>query len=303
MLSTRVITAIIFGLVLLGSLFLGGIVWALFVGLVTAIGFSEYLRLWAKAGQAVTPSLALAGWAAALAWPLAAYLLGPGSGAAGSGGLATGLGSVSLGGLATGLNPAGPGGPYAGLLLGLSLGLILTLLVLTYPRSSSTGALGLAAGTLYVGWTLSHLVLLRAAGPLGFWRTLLVFGGVWGTDVLAYAVGSLFGRHKLKPSLSPGKSVEGAAGGLLGGLLAAWLVGIPLGLPVGLRLGLGLALGVLGQVGDLAESALKRHAGVKDSGSLLPGHGGILDRFDSSLFAAPVVYYLLALWLQKGGGF
>ena len=280
MLSTRVITAIIFGLVLLGSLFLGGIVWALFVGLVTAIGFSEYLRLWAKAGQAVTPSLALAGWAAALAWPLAAYLLGPDR-----------------------LTLAGPGGPYAGLLLGLSLGLILTLLVLTYPRSSSTGALGLAAGTLYVGWTLSHLVLLRAAGPLGFWRTLLVFGGVWGTDVLAYAVGSLFGRHKLKPSLSPGKSVEGAAGGLLGGLLAAWLVGIPLGLPVGLRLGLGLALGVLGQVGDLAESALKRHAGVKDSGSLLPGHGGILDRFDSSLFAAPVVYYLLALWLQKGGGF
>lgn len=281
MLRTRVITALILGIVLLGALYLGGLAWGLFVGLVAVTAFGEYLRLWAKAGLSVSPAVAGVGWAGAVIWTVAA----------------------GLPGFAAGLPLAGPGGANAGLLLGLVIVIALATLVFTYPAGSAGGALVVISGSVYIGWTLAHLVLLRASGPLGIWRTLLVFGGVWATDVLAYFVGSLIGRHKLKPSLSPGKTVEGGAGGLVGGILAAWFLGIPLGLSPGLRLGLGIAVAVLGQTGDLAESALKRYAGVKDSGRLLPGHGGVLDRFDSTLVAAPLVYYILVLWAQRGGGF
>lgn len=268
---TRAFTGIIFGVILLGTLWLGGPAWALFIALAAVLGFVEFVRLWRGTGTAVSPLLAAVGAVMTVAW--------------------------------VGLALRWPGHDYAGVTLAVTVLAALTAMVLSYPASSATGALGVIAGSLYVGWTLSHLTLLRAAGPLGVWRTLLVFAGVWATDVLAYLVGNAMGRHKLRPALSPGKSVEGAVGGLIGGVLGAWLVGIPLGLPTGLRLGLGLGMSVLGQVGDLAESALKRQAGVKDSGKILPGHGGILDRFDSTLFVAPLVYYVLVWWLGKGGGF
>jgi len=284
-LRTRVITAVIFGVVLLGALYLGGLVWALLVTLLAAAVFAEYLRLWRTAGLAVAPALAAVGYLAAVVWPVAAWLQAGGAGP----------------GAGPGTGPGGPGGPYLGLVLALVVLASLTALVFTYPASGAGGGFVVIAGSVYLGWALAHLTLLRLSGPLGLWRTLLVFAGVWATDTLAYFIGSLLGRHKLKPSLSPGKSVEGGVGGLLGGVLAAWLVGIPLGLPVGLRLGLGLAVAMFGQVGDLAESALKRYAGVKDSGNSLPGHGGLLDRFDSTLLAAPLIYYVLALWALKGG--
>ncbi|MCL5677603.1 MAG: phosphatidate cytidylyltransferase [Firmicutes bacterium] len=290
MLRTRVITALILGIVLLGALYLGGLAWGLFVGLVAVTAFGEYLRLWAKAGLSVSPAVAGVGAVGSVIWTAAAAL--PATTATGG-----------LPGFTAGLPLAGPGGAYAGLLLGLVILITLATLVVTYPAGSAGGALVVIAGSVYIGWTLAHLVLLRVSGPLGIWRTLLVFGGVWATDVLAYFVGSLAGRHKLKPSLSPGKTVEGGVGGLGGGILAAWFLGIPLGLSPGLRLGLGIAVAVLGQTGDLAESALKRYAGAKDSGRLLPGHGGVLDRFDSTLVAAPLVYYILVLWAQRGGGF
>lgn len=278
MLRTRIITGVVFGVVLLGALYLGGLVWAWLVILLAAAVFAEYLRLWRTAGLTMAPALAVVGYLATMAWPLAAWLQ---------------AGATNPG--------AGPGGPYMGLVLALVVLASLTALVFTYPASGAGGGLVVIAGSIYVGWALAHLTLLRLSGPQGIWRALLVFAGVWATDTLAYFIGSLLGRHKLKPSLSPGKSVEGGVGGLLGGILAAWLVGIPLGLPAGLRLGLGLAVAVFGQAGDLAESALKRYAGVKDSGNSLPGHGGLLDRFDSTLLAAPLIYYVLALWALKGG--
>ncbi|MDO8500287.1 MAG: phosphatidate cytidylyltransferase [Gemmatimonadaceae bacterium] len=131
----------------------------------------------------------------------------------------------------------------------------------------------------------------------------------WVTDTGAYAFGKMLGRHKLMPSVSPAKTVEGAVGGLAVAMLGAWLyvhfLLTPFAqlslMPIGIFL-FALVVGVVGQVGDLAKSLLKRDAGVKDSSRLLPGHGGILDRFDSLLFVLPVAYLLLGHLLLPAPG-
>ena len=153
-----------------------------------------------------------------------------------------------------------------------------------------------AAGALYVGWPLAHMELLRYL-PDGREWLILAITVTWATDTGAYIAGSLFGRHKLAPAISPGKTVEGALGGLalttLVGGLVGWVVGLDLS-AFGLAL-VSLVLSVLGQVGDLAESYIKRVAGVKDSGRLLPGHGGLLDRIDGLLWVVVATYYLAAM--------
>ena len=126
---------------------------------------------------------------------------------------------------------------------------------------------------------------------------------VWLGDAAALYVGRLFGHHKLAPAISPGKTVEGAIGGLFGSLTGAllgkfWLVQE---FPLVHCLVLGGILAVLGQVGDLSESLLKRSTGVKDSGHLIPGHGGILDKVDGILFSAPAMYYYYTLYLTRHG--
>jgi phosphatidate cytidylyltransferase len=150
-------------------------------------------------------------------------------------------------------------------------------------------------GALYLGALGGTIAALRLLDPVaeGAWRVTLLLVIVVFSDSLAFFVGHAFGRRRLAPSVSPGKSVEGALGGVLGGMLGALAVrhlGLP-GLPLLHILALGVAVAVLGIVGDLDESLLKRWAGVKDSGRLLPGHGGMLDRLDSLLFGAPVLYY------------
>jgi phosphatidate cytidylyltransferase len=154
-------------------------------------------------------------------------------------------------------------------------------------------------GMLYVGWFLGHAILLRGLvdGPA---LVLFLVGVTWIGETGAYAVGSTVGRHKLAPLISPNKTIEGAVAqfvlSVLGGLaLAAWLM--PDWAPVRAA-GAGAVLGVVGQIGDLAESAMKRSVGVKDTGGLVPGHGGLLDRMDSLLFNAPILYYYVTL----GGG-
>jgi phosphatidate cytidylyltransferase len=130
---------------------------------------------------------------------------------------------------------------------------------------------------------------------------LLVVAATWTGDTTAFFTGRAFGARKLAPAISPGKTVEGTAGGLLGATLVAFLIGtLLLGLDGRLALALGLLIGLLAPLGDLCESALKRELGVKDFGSVLPGHGGMLDRFDSLLMTAPVVYTVLR-WLRLGG--
>jgi len=150
-------------------------------------------------------------------------------------------------------------------------------------------------GAVYLGalgGTVAALQLLPPAGS-GAWRILLLLGIIMAADTCAFFVGHALGRHRLAPALSPGKTVEGALAGIVGGVLGALAVrhfGLP-AVPLLDALLLGGVVAGLGIVGDLDESLLKRWAGVKDSGSLFPGHGGALDRLDSLLFGAPILYY------------
>lgn len=174
------------------------------------------------------------------------------------------------------------------------------------PLSSVTATL---FSVLYVGGTLSFGVHLRTLpgvsdGSIGWEGSLLLVFAMtipWIGDSAAYFTGRALGRHKLIPRVSPAKTIEGSIGGLIGATLAGVVFSaVLLALYESTTLapleaaGIGLVLGFVGQVGDLAESLLKREAGLKDSGNLFPGHGGVLDRFDSIFFALPVAYVLLS---------
>jgi len=169
------------------------------------------------------------------------------------------------------------------------------------------------SGTLYVGWLLSHFILLRELntplrpGPLAALRiepgaawVYLALAITFLQDTVAYFVGRSFGRHKLAPRLSPKKTWEGAIGGMIGAIAGSLICLLLLGLPLSLSasLALGAVGGIVGPLGDLAESLIKRQVGLKDAGSIIPGHGGILDRADSLLFTAPALYYLILLFAR-----
>ena len=192
---------------------------------------------------------------------------------------------------------------------------LLTSAVVVFNRKIEEGPLlsasATVSGALYTGGTLSFAIFLRALpevhgattpepweGPL-----LLIFplGVTWAGDTAAYFAGKKLGRRRLAPRVSPGKTVEGGLAGLAGASAAGFLAGFLLddyaNFPVTPAVGavVGLILGVAGQVGDLAESLLKREAGVKDSGAVLAGHGGALDRFDGLFFTIPLTYGLVLL--------
>lgn len=136
--------------------------------------------------------------------------------------------------------------------------------------------------------------------PNGLIWLVLVLVCTWSSDTLAYLVGRRWGKRRMAPELSPGKTLEGAVGGVLGSTIAAWVVVMSYSpLPLWPVLSLGFITGLAAQIGDLVESAIKRLAGIKDAGNLIPGHGGVLDRFDSMLFTAPLVYYYVVLILHN----
>ena len=140
-------------------------------------------------------------------------------------------------------------------------------------------------GLVYVGGPVLSFLYLRDDPLFGFYAVLFIFLVVWGSDTAAYFAGRHFGGKKLAPAISPGKTWSGSIGGLFSGLIIGVLFAISINAePVILGL-IGLVLSAISQVGDLAESAIKRHFGVKDSGTLIPGHGGILDRLDAVVFA------------------
>ena len=193
--------------------------------------------------------------------------------------------------------------PPALVLMVLGASLVLTLGVSWLYRSTARGAVRDSAfafgALLYAGGLLSYALLLRDADSGRDWVYFLL-GVIFACDTCALFVGRYAGRLKMAPSISPGKTWEGAAGGLIAGVAAgvtlkyvldldasAWQVGV-----------LAALVSVAGQIGDLAESKLKRVAEVKDSGRLLPGHGGLLDRIDSIVVALPVMYYFLIWWIQ-----
>lgn len=164
-------------------------------------------------------------------------------------------------------------------------------------------------GVIYLGWFGSHIELLRELPrawrlpyALGASFAILPFFLVWICDTAAYFVGLAFGRTRLMPDVSPQKSVEGAVAGLVASVGAAFLARAWFApyLTAWDAVALGVLVGVLGQLGDLVESLLKRDADAKDTSRIIPGHGGVLDRFDSILFAAPVTaYYLLFRVLER----
>lgn len=181
--------------------------------------------------------------------------------------------------------------------------LCMSVYVFTWPRYNSTQVASCLFAFVYVGVMLSHIYLTRIL-PGGHYTVWLIFICSWGCDTFAYCAGMLLGKHKMSPKLSPKKSVEGAVGGVLGaallGALYALFFGkhITAGSAVPARLALICAAGaLLSMVGDLAASAIKRDHGIKDYGWIIPGHGGVLDRFDSVIFTAPVIWILAMILL------
>ena len=169
--------------------------------------------------------------------------------------------------------------------------------VFTYPKFKAEQVMPAFFGVVYVAVMLSFIYLTRNL-PDGKFLVWLIFLCSWGCDTCAYCVGMLIGKHKMAPRLSPKKSVEGGIGGILGAALLGALFALAMNQWAGaeasvLHYALICAVGgMISQVGDLAASAIKRNHDIKDYGKLIPGHGGILDRFDSVIFTAPVIYYL-----------
>lgn len=188
--------------------------------------------------------------------------------------------------------------PFVAFLL---LALALLFMITCQDLSSTMANLGTTfLGLFYVGFLLGHISLTRYLADGRSWVLLLV-STVWMGDICAYLSGSFLGKHRLYPKISPKKTYEGLFGAMAGSALTA-LVFTRVCLPhVGSTpsLLLGIGIGGLGQLGDLTESMLKRSAQVKDSGSLIPGHGGMLDRLDSFLFSAPFLHYSVLFFLKE----
>ncbi len=287
MLRHRLLTAAVAIPIELAVIYLGGWPLVAFVFLVVVLGLREFYQL--AAGPRRHDPAASPGVPSWISWP---------------GYLVAALAPVVA--LARGETP------FTGLLVACALLAALLAAGSRYAPPAARSALPAAVSIGFVGSLLlpglfSHLIYLRYLEPHGSltlagvsvprgagWLALVV-AVCWTTDSAALGVGKMAGRHKLWPSVSPGKTIEGSLGGLLASALTTLWLGRWLGLSAGHALALGCALGVVGQLGDLAESKLKRWAGVKDSGSILPGHGGLLDHFDSLLANGPFAYYYLRL--------
>lgn len=179
--------------------------------------------------------------------------------------------------------------------------LLMAIYVFAFPKYSTEQIAVPFLGLFYVSIMLSYIYQVRIIedGALIVW---LIFIGAWGSDTCAYCVGVLFGKHKIAPVLSPKKSLEGCIGGVVGAAAIGAVYALiakdyitEVSNPILAFAVIGAASSVISQIGDLAASAIKRNHEIKDYGKLIPGHGGILDRFDSIIFTAPIVYYLTVL--------
>jgi len=187
--------------------------------------------------------------------------------------------------------------------ISLFLLVLLITMILSHPKFNIRDVENTYIGFFYVCFLLSHIALVREL-PSGRIYVWLIFITAWGSDTGAYFAGRKFGKHKLAPVLSPKKTIEGSIGGILMSALLCILYGLAINRfliedisSVIIRFFIIGVLGsVVGQIGDLTASSIKRFTGIKDFGRLIPGHGGVLDRFDSVLFTAPMVYYLVILF-------
>ncbi|NSW83641.1 MAG: phosphatidate cytidylyltransferase [Syntrophothermus sp.] len=261
-LKKRLATAAVGIPAVLSLAYVGGVYWTAFIVLVAGVGMHELLTMARPKGYRPSPGLA---------YLVLLFLL---AGFGGSGWFLPGYFEPGL--------------------LGL-IALSGVLLLLGFPRCSLVDLSLAWMGALYLGIFLSYGVLIERELSHPFFALLMVFGITWASDTGAYLAGRLLGKHKLAPMISPNKTWEGALGGFCLSMLVAAGIGC-LSFSPGFSLLLGAAGSICAQVGDLVLSAMKRHFGVKDSGQIIPGHGGVLDRFDSFMWVLPVVYYFF-----KGG--
>lgn len=186
------------------------------------------------------------------------------------------------------------------------MGLLIILMfvyVFSYPKYEAKDVMAIFFGMFYVAVMLSYVYQIRML-PNGVFLAFLIFICSWGCDTCAYCVGVLIGKHKMAPVLSPKKSIEGAVGGVVGTALLTVLYTYILHAQMGLGIRTIIVLAIISaiaalisMVGDLTASAIKRNYDIKDYGTLIPGHGGIMDRFDSMMITAPIIYYLAVYFL------
>lgn len=261
MFITRLLSGIVLVVILLATGLLGGnILWG-FCFLISMIGLSEFYRVFK-----VEKSLGIIGYILSVVYYLALLFY--------------------------------HGNVNGALFMAIELMAAAGIYVLQYPKYNTEQVFASILGVLYLPMMLSYIYQIRIAED-GLFAIWLIFLCSWGCDTCAYCVGVLFGKHKLAPVLSPKKSIEGAIGGVVGAALLGCIYGAVVSkyLVMGnapLYFAITCAVGaVISQFGDLIASGIKRQHGIKDYGKLIPGHGGILDRFDSVIFTAPLIYALL----------
>lgn len=261
MFITRLLSGIVLVIILLATGILGGnVLWG-FCFAISLIGLYEFYRVFK-----IEKDLGLVGYAFAIVYYLALLFY--------------------------------QGNVNGALFLAIELMAAAGVYVLSYPRFNTEQVFASILGLLYLPMMLSYIYQIRIAED-GLFSIWLIFLCSWGCDTCAYCVGVLFGKHKLAPVLSPKKSIEGAIGGVAGAALLGAIYGVVVNKHIvmenaPLYFAIICAVGaVISQFGDLIASGIKRQHNIKDYGKLIPGHGGILDRFDSVIFTAPMIYALL----------
>ena len=272
--AERVIGAVLFAVVFLGTLVWGRLPFTVAIALAAALGSAELFSLFERKGEGV-PTAAVVGILGSVAYVLMAHYKGFAS---------FGYVTIAI----------------------VFFSFLWYMVVLRHVKPTKAVALTVLAPILS-GLCLSHLVLLRELPVKNSWLVVIFFIAlIWVYDVVAWAVGRKLGRHKIAPDVSPNKSLEGAIAGTVGVIAASLLFRLIVvsiekydWFSIGVALVIAAIVVVLGPLGDLSESLIKRDYGVKDMGTLIPGHGGIMDRFDSTLFTAPAVFYFLFYFVIK----
>ena len=273
MFRTRLLSGILLVIIALAVILTGGALFATVLFLVSLLAYQELTRACKVRGEEMTPSAPVrAGCVMILVYYALLYL-------------ALAREDISL--------------AFPAMIVGIVVAFLVFLVVyvVAFPKYHADQIMAAMFSFLYAPVMLSFLYLLRAGFEDGLYLVGFVFLASWGSDTCAYCVGMLFGKHKMTPKLSPKKSIEGAVGGVLGAALLfvlythfvissyTWIM-----LPLPLAAILGAAGALISMVGDLAASAVKRDHEIKDYGKLIPGHGGIMDRFDSVIVTAPIIF-------------
>lgn len=271
MLLPRLMTALVGGAILLASIYFGSLPFFFVILAIVIVAVREFYAIAQETGYPCYPAL---GQCASALFVVSVY----------------------VNGLAFGQQAENQ---FSSAVLALFMILIVSRSLASGPKDTSLSEWSITfMGIFYVAWSLSHLVMIRDLRPGGRSITYMLFAMIWAADTLGYFIGSRWGKHKIAQSISPKKSWEGTMASLVGALLVALafqFLFLRKELSIIQAGGLSILVGILALASDLGESILKRGAGLKDSSQLLPGHGGVLDRFDSFLITAPFYYYYWTL--------